>query len=90
MYFHCIAIDTPVSPANRGLKSSAAATRRRAFKTKTTTMNNFWSQEYSQLRGHAQYNVKLSIMIPLRMQREIMLRRKKYFGSHLIADGASF
>ena len=34
MYVHYTVIDTLVSPANKGLKSSAAAARRRAFKTK--------------------------------------------------------
>ena len=40
-------------------------------------MNNLWSQEYSQLCSHAQYKVKLSIIMSLE-QQESLLRRDKY------------
>ena len=39
-----------------------ASSKQSKFLEKTMAMNNLWTQEYSQVRTHAHYNVKLSII----------------------------
>lgn len=62
------------------LRSTDAAAKRQAFKTKkkTKTVNNLCSHGYSQWRCHSQYNVKLGIIAPFK-QRENLLRPKRFY-----------
>jgi hypothetical protein len=88
-YFILMREETPQGWGERGcsmtianLRSMTRPAQRRACERKklscqTKTVNNLWSQGYSQRLCHSQYNVKLSIITSF-MQRESLLRLKRY------------